>query len=237
MSNGKPIMCQINLEEKRKFNNTSKQQIGCSYDLVWTLPIDHQLRELINEPLDAFAKKYFSTGLIDLSVIHAPKDKKVYALECCGSRFGYNQLYTSLCLLNIPIGEFFKLFMDGKYNGDIGTKVFKQEFAASLRVLNDGGVSDSPIIYPKELKDKYWFWDCWKKNGKLLTTGGKHGEEMAIITDHADTPEGAFSKVRELYNQMYMTSLWARDDYQDDETITLPLARYHELKKLGFLDY
>jgi hypothetical protein len=101
--------------------------------------------------------------------------------------------------------------------------------------MNDGEVKDSPIAFPKELKEHYWIWDCWSRNSELLTTGGEHGDALGIITANADTPEGAFAKIRTYYNKLYMTSLWARDDYQDDETITLPLARYHELKKLNFI--
>lgn len=234
--NGSPIFCNIDLEEKRKFNNTSKQQIGCSYDLVWTLPLDHQLRERINKPFDKFAAKYIGIGMLDLSVIHVPKENKDYALEVCGVRFGYNQIYSLLNLLNIPIAEFFRSLLDGNYKGDIASKIFKPEFSASLRLLNNGAKSNSPIMYPKELRNKYWIWDNYMKGGKLYTTGGEEGEQVGIITDNADTPEGAFAKVRELYNKFYLSTLWARDDYQDDETITLPLARYHELRRLKLIE-
>jgi|GEM_PF-6956384 len=233
--NGKPVMCNIDLEEKRKFNNESKCQIGCAWDQVWILPVDHPLRERINKPFDQFCAKYINTGLLDVSVIHVPKEDKIYALEVCGSRFGYNQIYTLLELLTIPIGEYFASILDGKFTSDIGDKVFSNEFGTSLRVMNDECVSDSPITFPKELKKHYWIWDYAKRGGQLLTVGTSQGEALGIITASADTPEGSFAKIREYYRKLYMTSLYARDDYQDDETITLPLARYHELKKLDII--
>lgn len=236
--NGKPILANIDIEEKRKYNADSLCQTGCAFDLVWTIPVDHPLVKMVLEPVFPFALKEFGDGpfMIDLSVIHDIKENKVYPLEMCGNRFGYNQIYTLLASLNIPISQYFMDLLDGKYKKDIEEDAFTLEYGASLRIFNDECTGDVPITFPKEFKEHYWLWDCYKKGGKLLTTGTPMGEATGIITASADTPEGAFSKIREYYRQFHMTTVWARNDYQDDEEISLPLARYHTLKRQNLID-
>ncbi len=232
---GVPILCNIDIEEKRKYNYSSQCQVGCAYDLVWTLPVDHELRNLINKPLDQFAKKYIGTGRIDASVVHNVKEKKIYPLECCGDRWGFNQIYTLLELLTIDVGEWIADLMDGNYKDDIGEKLFKQEYGCSLRIFNDESTADSPMTYPDDLSKHYWLWDVYKKNGKLYTTGGLLGDSPGIITASANNPEGGFALIREYYSAFHLTTLWSRDDFQDDEDVNSPLYRFHQMKKLKLI--
>ena len=232
---GSPVFCNIDLEQKQKYNSSSTVQVGCSNDLVWVLPLNHQLRELCNKPLDAFAKDYIHTGMLDVSVIHDHKENKIYALEVCGVRFGYNQIFTLFELLKVPMGKFFADFLDEKYSGDVKDKIFESEYSASLRVFNDGNSADNPISFPKEEEKHYWLWDVAKVGGKLLTVGGPDGESPGIITAHADSPEGAFAKIRELYDVMHLSTLWCNDQYQDDEDVGSVLYRFHSLRKLKFI--
>lgn len=233
---GKPVFCNIDIEEKRKYNSSSQVQVGCSYDLVWILPLEHQLRDRLNKPFDRFAREWIGTGMLDISVIHNHKEDKLYPLEVCGVRFGYNQIYTLLELLKVPAGRFFMDLLDGRYAGDVGAKIFKPEFAGSLRLFNDESVGDAPMSFPGEDHEHYWLWDVYKKNGQLFTTGGKLGESPGIITAAADTPEGAYAKIRGLFRKFNLTTLWARDDYQEDEEVSSPLYRYHFMEKLGLLE-
>jgi hypothetical protein len=232
---GRPVFCDIDIEEKRKYNSSSQVQVGCAYDLVWLLPLDHPLRIRLNKPFDKFAREWIGTGMLDISVIHNQKEDKVYPLEVCGCRFGYNQIYTLMELLTVPVSRFFMDLLDGRYTGDISSKIFAPEFGASLRIFNDESTGEAPMTFPRELKNHYWLWDVHRKNGKLITTGGKMGESPGIITAHADTPEGAYAKIREYYRKFNLTTLWARDDYQDDDELGSPLYRYHQMDKLGLL--
>ncbi len=234
-SNGIPIMADIDLEAKNKYNETSKVQTGCSFGLSWIIPIDHPLRQTLNSPLDAFAKKYIGTGLMDITVIYEPNDNRYYALEVCGSRFGYNCFYTTMDLLNISLGEFIKNYMDGNYKKDIGVELFEQEYGASLRLFNDGNSPDQRISIDEGYEKNCWLWDCRKEGDDLLTIGTETGEATGIITAHADTPEGAFAKIRTIYSKVHMATAWARDDYEDTDEINLPLSRFHAMEKLKLI--
>ncbi len=70
------------------------------------------------------------------------------------------------------------------------------------------------------------------KNGKGLVP---HVWASDAITAHADTPEGAYAKIRELYNSFNLSTLWARDDYQQDKEVNFPLYRFHLMKKLKLI--
>ena len=225
----------IDIEEKLKYNSSSQVQVGCSYDLVWVLPLDHPLRERLNKPFDKFASERIGTGIFDISVIHNPKEDKLYPLEVCGSRFGYNQIYTLMELLKIPVSEYLMGLLDGKFSGDVASKIFEEAYGGSLRIFNDGSVSDSPMSYPQNKREHYWLWDVYQRGGKLYTTGGALGDSPGIITAHADTPEGAYAKIRELYNAFSLPTLWARDDYQQDKEVNSPLYRFHLMKKLKLI--
>jgi hypothetical protein len=164
-----------------------------------------------------------------------PKEDKIYSLEMCGDRFGYNQIYTLLETLTIPVGEFFIDWMDGRYKRDMCEELFSGDYGASVRVMNDNCTPDVPIDFPKEDKAHYWWWDVYRKNGKLLTVGGSAGESPGIITGRGENPEGAFAEVRQYYEQMHMTTAWLNDQYQDDEDVQSVLYRYHAMKKVNLL--
>jgi hypothetical protein len=224
----------MDLEEKRKYNNSSQCQVGCASDLIWTIPLDHKLRETILAPMDVLACK---AGLsrIDLSVIHVPKEDKIYPLEMCGDRFGYNAIYTLLETLNVPVGEFLMDWMDGRYKQDMSEELFSGDFGASVRVMNDNCAPDVPIDFPKEDKDHYWMWDFYKKSGKLLTVGGSAGESPGIITGSGGNPEGAFAQVREYYRRFHMSTAWLNDYFQSDDDSGAVLYRYHAMKQVNLL--
>jgi len=223
---GKPIMANVDLEAKKKYNEMSEVQTGCAFDLVWTVPINSLVRKESNAPLDEFFAKNLGTGVLDLSFIYDPVNKKSYALEVCGSRFGYNQLYTLLATLKIPIGEYFAKILDGEYQEEI-TNLF-EGFGASIRIFNDGEQRDQKISWLTEINKDVWLWDGYKKEGKLMTAGN---ESTGILTAKSETPEGAFAKVREHFDKFHMPTKWVRSDFQIVEP-DLPLWRYRQLKKL-----
>lgn len=235
-SNSVPIACAIDIEAKNKYNETSSSQTGCSFDLCWFVPIDHPLREKLNVPLDKFSGQYINTGFIDISVIYDYHDDKYWALELCGSRNGYNSWYTTYVELNqVPLGEFYMDLLDGRYKKDIYGEILSADYAASLRLFNDEGVSDQIISIEKEYREHFHIWDYYKKNGAMLSVGGDIGESIGIVTAHADTPEGAMSKIRHYYEQIDMPSLWARDDYDDVDEVNLPLYRFNQMKRLKLI--
>jgi len=148
------------------------------------------------------------------------------------SRPAYNAIYTMLELLTIPVGDFFADFLDGKFKGDVGGKLFRREYAASLRLFNDENQPDQPIKFPKEEALHVWLWDVYGKGRQLYTTGD---ESFGIITSSGENPESALAKLRELFFKVHCPTKWARDDFEDEDEPGLPLCRYHALKKLNLL--
>ncbi len=228
--NGKPIFSNLDLEDKRKYNEDSECQVGCSFTLLMMLGLAHPLREMTCKPFDDYAAKNIGTGLMDLSFILDKKMNKIWALEVCGSRFPYNALYNMLALLRVPLGDFFAGVLDHKYKGDMTAELFNPGYAASLRLFNDGEKKDQLITFPKEFADNVWLWDAYKKDGKLYTVGD---DAFAIITaTSTQNPEAAFAELRKLFFKVQMPSKWARADYDDDDEPGLPLYRYHKLEEL-----
>lgn len=226
---GVPVLSNIDIEAKRKYNEMCEVQTGCSFDLLWVLPTDHPLCVRANGPFDKFAATKIRTGILDLSFIYDHKTDKLWALECCGNRFAYNAVYTLFTLLKVPVGEFLAAVLDGKLKRDIGKSLFQPLYGVSLRIFNDEESPDQPIYYDKDMEQNVWLWDVYKKNGKLYTTGD---ESVGAITATGENPEGAFAKLRELFYRFRMPTKWARDDFDEEDTPTLPLARYHALKRL-----
>ena len=227
---GKPVMANVDLEAKKKYNEMSEVQTGCAFDLVWVVPVNSLVRRESNEPFDRFFAENFGTGVLDLSFIYDPVNKKSYALEVCGNRFGYNQIYTLLATLKMPIGEYFAKILDGEFQQEI-SNLF-EGFGASLRVFNDDAQKDQIMSYPEKIKNDIWLWDGYKKEEGLLTAGN---ESVGIITARSETPEGAFAKVKEIFPQFHLATKWARADFQDQEDTNLPLARYRILKRLKLI--
>ena len=92
----------------------------------------------------------------------------------------------------------------------------------------------SPI--PEELKNNFWIWDAHKDGDDLLTTGGECGDSLGIITATGENPEGALAKLRDYYFKLFMPTKWARDRFDEDDDKNLPLARYHEMRRLDLID-
>lgn len=229
--NGEPLFANVDIEAKKKYNEMSEVQTGCSMNILFMLPVDHPLRERVNGALDAVAKRYFSGScILDLSFIYEPIEDKLYALEMCGERNAYNAVFPMLNLLTVPIGEFYAKLLRGEYKGDVTEKLFQEGFAASLRVFNEDKTPDQRVLFPDEYKPHYWIWDVHKKGKELLTTGD---ESLGVITATGENPESALAKVREMFYKLHMPTKWARDDFDNDDYPTLPLSRYHELKRLG----
>jgi hypothetical protein len=153
----------------------------------------------------------------------------------CGDRFGYNQIFTLLETLTIPVGEFLSDWMDGRYKKDMCEELFSGNFGASVRVMSDDSMPDVPIQFPEEDKAHYWLWDVHRKGGKLLTVGGSAGESPCIITASGENPEGAFAQVRRYYEQLHLTTAWVNAGYQDDEDVGSVLYRYHAMNKANLL--
>ena len=233
-SNGVPVMANVDIEAKKKYNEMCEVQTGCSYDLLWTIPLDHPLRERVNKPFDKFAAKEIGTGLLDMSVIYEPKEDKYYALEVCGCRFAYNAFYSMLALLTVDVGDFLSSYLDGKYKGDVMERIFMQEpvYSCSIRVFNDDKTPDQMVSFPDDIKDDVWLWDVHKKGGAILTTGD---EATGILTARGENPEGAMAELRKRFFQFSMPTKWARDDFDREEEPGHPLARFHRMERMKLI--
>jgi len=233
--NGKPILAVVDIETKKKYNEMSEVQTGCASGITWNIPVNHPLRKQLNGPFDNFAKTHIGTGLMDVSVIHDPHEKKNWVLEPCGSRFAYNEFPAMMRKCSLPWGEFFIKYLRGEFKEDIGEKIFGTEIAASLRLFNDGNAPDQRIAIPDEFRQNYYLWDCHVKSGDLMSTGGEFGDSLGIIMDVGENPEAAMAKVRQNYFKIYMPTKFARDDFDEDDSPYLPLSRYHAMRSLKLI--
>lgn len=220
---GMPLFAVVDLELKRKYNEMSEVQTGCSADLVFLTPVDSQLREKVNGPLDSLA----GTGLLDLSVIFEPHTGKAWALECCGSRFGYNCFYTMLTLLDMPVGLFLQLYLEGELDP---REAFSSDepYAASIRVFNDNKTEDVPISWLGHSEAQFFCWDCRYDQKKGPVTCGD--EAVGIIAARGELPESAMAKVKDGFRRLVMPTKWARDDFERPL-----LDRFRTLKDLGLV--
>jgi hypothetical protein len=223
---GKPVLCCLNLEDKLKYNPMCEVQTGCAFSIDAILPPDSPLRMATNAKLDAYAAKNIGTGLLDISVIYDHSLDKYWALEVCGSRFGYNAIFSTFALLKIDVGQFLAGYMDGKLDPE---KAFAtDQVATSLRLFNDSETPDQMIDFPAEMMPDVWLWDCYMKSGELMTTGD---DAIAIITATGENPEGSFAELRKKFFQFHCATKYARDDIDEEDDPRLPLTRYHKLRQ------
>lgn len=225
---GKPVFANVDLEAKKKYNEMSEVQTGCSFQITIPIPSDSPLRQHTLGPIDKLAKK-IAFGFLDISVIYVPQENKFYALESCGARPGYNAFYTTLALCKVSAGELLSAYIDGKFPE--GAFDY-QQVGVSLRVFNDNNAPDQRVDFPEELRGDIWLWDVYEKEKALYTTGD---EAVGIITAVGENPESAFAKVREGFHKLHMPTKWARDDFDEEDELGLPLARYHALKRAKLL--
>jgi hypothetical protein len=224
----KPVFANVDLEAKKKYNEMSEVQTGCSFQITVPISISHPLRQYTLGLMDKLARK-IRFGFLDISVIYVPQEDKFYALEQCGNRPAYNSFYTILALCKISVGELLSAYMDGEFpDGAFDT----QQTGVSQRVFNDDKTPDQRIDFPVELRKNVWLWDVYEKDGDLYTTGD---EAVGILTAVGENPESAFAKVREYFHKFHMPTKWARDDFDEEDEPGLPLYRYHALKKLNLL--
>ncbi len=231
LSNGVPIMCNIDIEAKKKFNEMSSPQCGDSGSVIWVIPVNHPLRKNTLARLDEFMRENTPTGCIDSSFIYDPINRKNYILELCGNRFGYNAVYGLLTTLKIQIGEFFIRFLNGEFKKDIG-KLFSG-YGCTMTIFNDKKSADQYISYPKSMEKDVWLWDVTMK-GKNMVTTGLYDDTAAVLTNRSDTPEGGFANLKSMFPKFHMASKWARSDLTKDDS-TLPVGRFRWMKSLGLL--
>lgn len=128
------------IEEKKFMNDRHGPNTGCAGNLVWIYENEPAvfkqglglMREWLNE--------YKFRGMIDLNTIVS--ESKVYGLEWT-PRFGYDAAPTLFSIINSDLGEFLHQIA----SGDVPSLMFKNKFAASVRL--------SIPPYPGEFKGKH----------------------------------------------------------------------------------
>ncbi|MCX8125558.1 MAG: hypothetical protein N3E40_00235, partial [Dehalococcoidia bacterium] len=232
---GNPVLSVLDLELKKKYNELSDVQTGCSADLIWLIEVDGALRSRFNGPLDEVARYYIRTGLLDVSVIYDSKEDKAWVLECCGSRFAYNCFYTMLTLLDWPVSDFLSSLMCESLTPTSARRMFDQRnvYGASVRVFNDDKAKDVPVIWCQHPLTDFYPWDCRLDNEGCMVTCGD--ESVGILAGKGDTPESALARVKEVYHKLHMPTKWVRADFDEDASPRHLLSRFRELKRLGWV--
>lgn len=230
---GEPILCDVDIELKKKYNEDSPVQEGCAAGMTFNVPLDSKIREISNKLLDEYAKKNIPTGILDLDFIYDQNEQKIYGLEVCGNRFGYNQFFELLTILSIPFGDFISSVIDEKFEGDIG--YLFNGFGVSLSIHNDSATDPSSGDTPVCIEDmeNTWLWSVYQEGSNLFTIEGC--DWIGSITDCGENPEGAFAKLRERYEKFNFSSKWARDDYDKTYHPNLLIPRYRALKNLKLI--
>ena len=226
---GEPFFFNVDFEEKRKYPECDIQ-VGCSYDIVFALPLDCVFFEKTFKPnLERIKEDRWQ--IIDMQCIYEPVNQRIYYLESCGERFGYNALYTLFETLTIPVGEFFQKVLNNEFKEDI-SGLF-DGIGVSLRIFNDESKRGNLIEISEKVKPHFWIWGAYKKKGKLLTC---EDESIGVLTAKGENPFGAFYKIKKMFKEIYCSSKWARMDFLDDVNEEGVLFRYNFFEEQGWYE-
>jgi len=233
---GLPVLANVDIELKNQFPGDLPPQTGCAADLIFTIPLDCELRRLLNKPFDRMARQAAFTGIMDANVIFEERTGKPYFLEFCPARFGYNCLYTFLDKLRGGIGEFFEQIIQG------GSFSVPPQFGASVRIFDTAHygnllhrLEEDEISFRKVTigASKAWLWDMMLRDGQLWLVGAN--PNSAIVTASADSAETALSRVKDLARYVRFEGAYWRYDVDATEGLYSILNRLEYVVKRNLL--
>jgi phosphoribosylamine-glycine ligase len=229
---GTPFFAFCTLENKRKLNYDAGCHVGCSQDIVFTVPLESQLvRDTIGKTF-SYYKSINYTGFADVNCIIA--DDKYYFLEVC-NRFGYNShpnLFKTLAIDNF--GDIMTEFIDGKIHDF--HKHFRKGFGASILVYNEHP-RNLPIEIEESLKNNFYEFDIYVDDDGELSIAGS-APEVGIVTKHGWTIEEAARECLDaidLFEEINFPDIGYRSDLDKDYGAHSPIRRYRALETMGLL--
>jgi len=232
--NGYPILANVDLENKNMFAGDLPPQTGCAGDLVFTIPIDSQLRRICNAPFDKFAQAAKFTGVMDANVIFEKETHRPYFLEFCSGRFGYNALFTFLDKLQGNIGKFLTLAITGE-----PAVVIPPSVGASVRIFDTSHYENllrQPTKFrtmtTKDLKP-VWLWDCFKIGDTIKIAGAN--ANTCVVTASANTAGDALKEVKQRALGVSFEGSYFRYDIDSRDGNWSILNRSDYLRTRGFL--
>ena len=229
---GTPFFAFCTLESKRKLNRDAGCHVGCSHDIVFTIPLECRLVQDTIGKTFPYYKSINYTGFADVNCIFA--DNKYYFLEVC-NRFGYNShpnLFKTLAIDNF--GDIMTDFIDGDIQDFY--RHFRKGFGASVLVYNEHP-RDLPIDIEEPLKNDFYDFDTYvDDNGELSIAGS--APEVGIVTKHGWTIEEAAGECLDaidLFEEINFPDIGYRSDLNQDYGAHSPIRRYRALETMKLL--
>jgi phosphoribosylamine-glycine ligase len=228
LRNGQPVAAFCDLEAKRKLTGDLGSNIGCAGGIVFSVPLDSPgvlatVARYLQHP--AFAGY---TGTVDVNVI--VKDGQPYFLEN-GLRFGYNAYPVMFqALATGAMEEILRAWVGGSQQMD---GAFSDAIGASLTVIVDYPTRGIPLLIPPEIEQSVYLYRAYADEGQLALVEG--WPEVAIVVAADSSPVGASHRCLQLAQQVAIPGKGYRIDLAGTDQPTLPLARYQQLQRLGWI--
>jgi phosphoribosylamine-glycine ligase len=224
--NGQPFFAHANFECKRKSNSDENEMCGCAQDIDFVVPLKCKLGRETVLKLISIPEFQNYTGPVDMNVIVA--DNEYYFLEFC-CREGYNSspnLFINLALKSYP--ELIARWLDGDVNNF--EEYFKFGFGATVTLRIDHPKSNYPFYIPKDMENKFYFFDQYKKQDKYYLAG--FGEEVGVVCAHDYTIQQAGENVLEEADKINYPCHYCRTDIDKKDYISSPQLRYDALNSM-----
>jgi phosphoribosylamine-glycine ligase len=232
--NGKPYFATVLLECKRKNSGDKGELVGCSQDIIFTMPLESPIvQKTIGKMFPVYQKQKY-TGFGDVNCILA--DNSVYFLEVC-NRFGYNEhpnLFWNLCIpdfsevlsqmVDEPKGNFYENFRKG--------------FGASILLYIDHSKSGFPLFVAKETYKNFYSFDSYKDETCEEETDYRlagYDIALGIVTGFGYTIKDAAKHALDNALKINYPFCAYREDLDDVNYHSSPIKRYEALSAMGLL--
>lgn len=158
--NGEPIYTSLDIETKNVgCGENNGDQVGCGTNLICRTELSDSINDIaFPKKVYELAKKHMGLFIWDISLYFT--ENGIYFGEFCSNRFGYDALFTEMCMAHGP-SEYFEKIM----NGESPIEHFK--YGTAVRAFNLKSKEDQEIVV-----DNYkpvWIYDAYKKEERTLT--------------------------------------------------------------------
>lgn len=232
LSDSKPILATVTLENKHGHQHDLGDMVGCAGDVVFLVPLDGKLvQETVGKTLPFYKDKHY-TGFIDVNVIIG--DREIWFLEVC-DRFGYSahpNLFLNLALDGF--GDTMADWIDGHVSNF--EKRFRQGYGTSITTFADHKREGLPFHIDPEQSKHFYPFDGYKEGEDLLLTGysGEVGIFCAFDYTISDSAKIALDKL--FYREaVSFPGIWFRTDLGEFNYQNNPQKRHEALRRLGLI--